>query len=115
VATQDPDLVRGLDVAGKKYRVFNYHKNTVNSFLEILGAAGLSHPDELRPRHIQRRVSLTEVQDYGRIYEYLEPGALLSSPPSATSPTWGNFIRGLGSRQRGAFLTGTYRQRSGDV
>ena len=85
VTTQNPDLVRGLDVASKKHRVFNYHRNTVNSFLEILGAAGLSHPDELRPRHIQRRVSPTEVQDYGRFYQYLEPGALLSSSPGTSS------------------------------
>ncbi len=89
VTTQNPDLVRGLDVAGKKHRVCNYHRNTVNSFLEILGAAGLSHPDELRPRHIQRRVSPTEVQDYGRIYQYLEPGALFSaSLPSTFSEAW---------------------------
>ncbi|MFQ5501947.1 MAG: FMN-binding glutamate synthase family protein [Phycisphaerae bacterium] len=87
VATQDPDLVRGLDVTDKKYRVFNYHKNTVNSFLEILGAAGLSHPNELQPRHIQRRVSPTEVHDYGRIYQYLDPGALLSSSPPVKIPT----------------------------
>ncbi len=87
VTTQDPDLVRGLDVAGKKHRVCNYHRNTVNSFLDILGAAGLSHGDELRPRHIQRRVSPTEVQDYGRIYRYLEPGALLSSSPPGTPPS----------------------------
>ncbi len=91
VTTQNPDLVRGLDVVGKKHRVFNYHRNTINSFLEILGAAGLSHPDQLRPRHIQRRVSPTEVQDYGGIYHYLEPGALLSSSPPGTSP------RGLAS------------------
>ena len=81
VATQDPDLVRGLDVADKKERVYNYHRHTIDSLLEILGAAGLSHPDELQPHHIQRRVSPTEVKDYARIYHQLEPGQLLSSPP----------------------------------
>ena len=91
VATQDPDLVRGLDVVGKTPRVFNYHRHTVNSFLEILGAAGLSHPDDLHPRHIQRRVSPTEVQNYGRIYQYLEPGELLSLSPTDTSHNCGNF------------------------
>ncbi len=89
VTTQNPDLVRGLDVVGKTRRVYNYHRNTVKSFLEILGAAGLSHPNELRPQHIQRRVSPTEVQDYGRVYQCLEPGALLSSlPPDAFSEAW---------------------------
>lgn len=89
VATQDPDLVRGLDVSGKAPRVFHFHRNTVKSFLEILGAAGLSHPDELQPRHIQRRVSPSEVQNYGQIYDYLDPGALLSSAqPHAFREAW---------------------------
>ena len=89
VTTQDPDLVRGLDVSDKKHRVYNYHRNTVNSFLAMLGAAGLSHPDELRPDHIQRRVSPTEVKDYGRIYHWCEPGALLSpSPPAPLAEAW---------------------------
>lgn len=89
VTTQEPDLVRGLDVNDKKYRVHNYHLNTISSFLEILAAAGLSHPSELQPHHIQRRISLTQVQDYGQIYQYLEPGELLSSkPPSALSEAW---------------------------
>ncbi len=78
VATQDPDLIRGLDVSSKKHRVHNYHRKTVESFLDILGAAGLSHSDELQPQHIHRRVSPTEVLDYGRIYQYLTPGVLLS-------------------------------------
>ena len=89
VTTQEPDLVRGLDVNDKKYRVHNYHLNTISSFLEILAAAGLSHPSELQPHHIQRRISPTQVQDYGQIYQYLEPGELLSSkPPSALSEAW---------------------------
>ena len=83
VTTQNPDLVRGLNVVSKEKRVYNYHKSTVRSFLDILGAAGLSRPTELRPHHIQRRVSSTEVKDYSRIYHYLEPGALLATPPPA--------------------------------
>ena len=89
VATQDPDLIRGLDPEGKKHRVFNYHRNTIHSFLEILAAAGLPGPDQLRPCHIQRRVSPTEVQSYERFYHYVEPGALLaSSPPEAFAESW---------------------------
>lgn len=80
VATQDPDLVRGLNVSDKTVRVCNFHQSTVKGFLEILGAAGLSDPSELQPRHIHRRVSPTQVRDYGRIYHYLPPGALLTSP-----------------------------------
>lgn len=44
VATQDPELVRGLDVADKLARVMRFHRETVKSYLEVLGAAGLSSP-----------------------------------------------------------------------
>jgi hypothetical protein len=34
-------------------------------------------------------VSPTEVKDYGRIYRYLKPGALLaSSPPDSLAAAW---------------------------
>lgn len=72
VATQDPELVAGLDVTDKGVRAYNYHKATVHSFLEVLAAAGLSHPRELRPWHIQRRISSTEVKHYGELYPHLE-------------------------------------------
>ncbi len=89
VATQDPDLVRGLDITGKRHRVYNYHRHTVNSLLEILGAAGLTELESLRPWHIHRRISPTEVKHYGRIYRYLEDGELLtSSPPQFYAVAW---------------------------
>ncbi len=90
VTTQDPDLVRGLNVMDKEVRVFNYHRNTVRSFLEILAAAGVDHPDDLRPDHIQRRVSPERVKDYAEIYEFVEPGAFLSSsrPPPPFAEAW---------------------------
>ncbi len=89
VTTQDPDRIRGLNVNKKKVRVYNYHRTTVKSLFEILGAAGLSHPDALRPADVQRRVSPIEVRDYAHIYPYLEPGALLSgAPPPSLSEAW---------------------------
>jgi glutamate synthase domain-containing protein 2 len=89
VATQDPDLVKGLNVKDKATRVANFHKGTVHSFLEVLGACGLSHPNQLRPWHIQRRVSSTEVKHYGEIYDYLEPGDLLKSDlPLSYARAW---------------------------
>ena len=79
VATQNPELVRGLVVGDKATRVANYHRNTVKAFCEILAAAGLDHPRELRPWHVVRRVSPTEVRTYADIFDYLEPGELLGS------------------------------------
>ncbi len=89
VATQNPDLVRGLHVGDKAPRVARFHHSTVHSFLDVLGAAGLTHPSELRPWHIQRRVDSVTVRHYGEIYSYLRPGALLEGKlPSDYSRAW---------------------------
>src|SRR5690606_33673449 len=89
VATQDPELVKGLDVEDKAKRVASFHKNTIHSFLEVLAAAGIKHPSELRPWHIQRRVNSTDVKHYGEIYTYVDPGALLSEKvPDAYARPW---------------------------
>ena len=51
--------------------------------MELLGAAGLEHPDQLRPWHINRRISPTRVQTYEDIYRYIAPGSLLDDAPPA--------------------------------
>ncbi len=79
VATQDPELVAGLDVGRKTQRVANFHMETVRSAAEIIGAMGLGHPSEVRPWHLQRRVTLTGSKHYGELYPFLKPGDLLRS------------------------------------
>lgn len=81
VATQRPSLVRGLDVTDKTQRVANYHRETMDAFLELLGAAGLHHSNELKPLHIYRRVTETRIETYAQIYRYLKPGDLLAATP----------------------------------
>jgi glutamate synthase domain-containing protein 2 len=89
VATQDPSLYKGLDVGDKSVRVAHFQKATVHSFLEVLGAAGLRHPREIRPWHIQRRISSTEVRHYGELFDFLPPGALLADPvPTGYARAW---------------------------
>ena len=77
VATQDPELVAGLVVSDKKKRVANFHRKTVESLMELLAAAGLRSPEEIRRHHIFRRTSLNEVRRYSEIFPYLQPGCLL--------------------------------------
>ena len=91
VATQDPALVTGLVVHDKATRVANYHRNTLKAFSEILAAAGLDDPRGLRPWHVYRRVSPTEVKTYAEIFEYLEPGSLLGGyVPEVYRRAWGS-------------------------
>lgn len=79
VATQNPRLQRGLVVDEKKHRVASFHRNTVKSFLEMVGAMGLLNPSQLKPGLLMRRVSPQEVKTLDEIYEYLEPGQLLTN------------------------------------
>jgi len=80
IATQDPGRWKHLDVPDKTERVADYHDNTVRALRDLLCAAGLSHPDELGPEHILRRVSQTQVKSYASLYRFLEPGELLAGP-----------------------------------
>jgi len=80
VATQDPDLVRGLVIGDKTLRVANFHAETVRSAAELMGAIGIRSHTEVRPWHITRRTGLGEYRNYGEIFEFLKPGALLQEP-----------------------------------
>ncbi len=84
VATQDPGLVRGLVVEDKSERVARYHKETVRSFLDVLGATGLASPAGLKPWYVMKRVGPGEVLSYHELYPVTEPGGLLTS--SVTGP-----------------------------
>jgi len=77
VATQDPGLTEGLDPGNKAPRVHHYHEELVKSVAEIVGAMGIEHTAQLRPWHIHRRVSDTEVRSYAGIFRYVSDGELL--------------------------------------
>jgi hypothetical protein len=57
VATQDLELMSGLNPTEKRFRVFNYHKNTIHAAAEIIGAAGYDDPSHLKASDIQRRTA----------------------------------------------------------
>ena len=61
----------------KTERVYNYHHATLHALAELLGAAGLEHPSELRPIHFSQRSSTTEVCSFAKLYPALRPGELL--------------------------------------
>ena len=89
VATQNPALTAGLDVETKAIRVARYHAETVHAAVELMAAAGLATPGELRPWHVIRRVSQLETLHYGEIFDYLKPGALLlDEPPPSFGRAW---------------------------
>ncbi len=79
VTTQDWLRQRALVPADKAERVYHFHKNTLKGLGELVGAAGLSHPNELRPHHIVRRISPNEVRLVSNVIKFLKPGDLLEN------------------------------------
>lgn len=77
IATQDGRLASGLVVSDKRVRVYNFHHETIKSFLEILASAGLKHPDQLERRHIYQRVSRTLYHRYDEFFPPMQPGLYL--------------------------------------
>jgi hypothetical protein len=77
VTTQDPTRARALVVPHKIERVYNYHHATLHALAELLAAAGLEHPRELRPIHFSKRNSTTEVLSFAKLYPSLRRGELI--------------------------------------
>jgi glutamate synthase domain-containing protein 2 len=80
VATQDPLRERALVVPDKAERVFNFHRQTLKSLADMLAAAGLTHPNDLGPHHLVRRVSATQVTQFSELHTFLKPGELIDGP-----------------------------------
>lgn len=78
ITTQNPQLVAGLVVSDKKVRVANFHEETVKSFVELLGAAGMEDPNALTRSHIYRRVFMNEVRTLEDIYPTLALGCMIN-------------------------------------
>ena len=78
IATQNTMRQRALVVPDKAERVANFHQNTLKALAELIAAAGLNHPSQLRPHHLVRRVSANQVKLASALLPYLKPGELLS-------------------------------------
>jgi glutamate synthase domain-containing protein 2 len=77
VATQDPMRQRALVVEDKAQRVVNFHRNTLRALSEMIAAAGLDHPSQVRAHHLARRVGHAEVRLFSQLHVFLNPGELL--------------------------------------
>jgi glutamate synthase domain-containing protein 2 len=82
VTTQDATRQRALVVPDKATRVKEFHHSTLHALAELVAAAGLTHPNQLKPEHIIRRISSTEVTSLATLYKFLKPGELLADASS---------------------------------
>ena len=78
VATQDKLRQRALIVPTKAERVANFHANTLHALAEVIGAAGMLHPADLRSTQLHRRISPTETRNFAELYPVLADKSLLS-------------------------------------
>lgn len=81
VATQDQQRQKALHVETKAERVFNFHQNTLRALAELIAAAGLSHPNQIRPYHVAKRVNEHEIKNYAQLHFWLKEGELLELHP----------------------------------
>ncbi len=89
VTTQDPLRQRAIVVTDKAERVKNFHRETVKSLGELLAAAGMDSPHDLRPHHILRRVGDGRVVSLAQQFPEMQPGVLLGKDiPMAIEPFW---------------------------
>jgi glutamate synthase domain-containing protein 2 len=79
VTTQDPWRQKALVVPDKIDRVARFHRNTLEALKELIQAAGLHHPRELRPTHIVRRGDDVEVRLLANHLQFLKPGSLMAA------------------------------------
>ncbi|MDI1295370.1 MAG: FMN-binding glutamate synthase family protein, partial [bacterium] len=77
VATQDDLRQRALVVPDKAERVRAFHANTLRALSDMIAAAGISHPANIGPQHLVRRLSATEVRQFSAIHSFLTPNCLI--------------------------------------
>jgi len=77
ITTQNKSLIKGLNVEDKSKRIASFHKETLQSFTELIAAAGIDKPEKISRDIIKRRVNMNAVMSYSEIYPYLEEGCLL--------------------------------------
>ncbi len=78
VATQSRWRQRALVVDDKAVRVASFHRNTMKALAQVLGAAGLAHPREIRPMHLHVRQPGGGSMRGDDAYPHVAPNALVT-------------------------------------
>ena len=78
ITTQDPRLIRGLDVDDKAHRVARFHHETIHALLDLTSSAGLNSPSELSRERIYRRIDQLTVRRYDELFPYPASGEFLT-------------------------------------
>jgi len=77
IATQDAERYNALNYEEKGHRVHKFHKAIIDNLTHLVGAAGLAQVSDVKPHHVNTRVSENVVKHLGEQYDYLAENALL--------------------------------------
>ena len=80
IATQDPSLYKGLDIAEKRVRVANFHRNTIRATIEMMEACGFKGISDVHPRKFFRKIDPLHTRSFQDIYFANASGNLNDSP-----------------------------------
>lgn len=78
VATQNPNLYKGLDVKNKSVRVAQFHKNTLRATVEMMEACGFKTLDDVSADKFFRKVTNLKTRSFEEIY-FKKEGRLVES------------------------------------
>ena len=70
MATQNPKLVKGLNVPDKAERVYNFQKNTIHAFIELMAATGARSPQEIKRSSVMRMAEDGDVHNMDEIINH---------------------------------------------
>lgn len=79
VATQDEHRQLALVVPDKAERVKNFHDGTLKALAQIMGAVGVTHPDDLEPYHVIRRGPDGQIRLFSKHYYFLKNSSLINN------------------------------------
>lgn len=68
VATQNPNLYKGLDVNKKKVRVAQFHHNTIKAVMEMMEACGFKTINDIHPKKFHRKIDAIHTMTFEEIY-----------------------------------------------
>jgi glutamate synthase domain-containing protein 2 len=83
VATQDMTRQRALVVPTKAERVYSFHKNTMASLADLIGAAGIMHPNDITSDYLMCRDGSGKAMPLSTQLPTLNPGVLLQALDSS--------------------------------
>ena len=79
VATQDPELMKGLDPGDKSIRVARFQHETVKSAIDLMASAGIAHPDDVTRDAVSTRIDRNSIETFAQTFPELKPGCLLEA------------------------------------